>query len=168
VFQERLYCIRYVSNEGRYYTAPTHQDLEREKRVIELLEDRFLEWQDKGYIPSTQIEEGYNTTQPIRERGWKYWHQLFNPRQLLVNGLFAKLSGEMSSNKKEKSIGLLGLNKIADWNSKLSIWNVGAGVETSQNTYTTQALNTLFNYGNRALENIYSTWMFRSEERRVG
>src|SRR5699024_8587822 len=133
VFQERLYCIRYVSNEGRYYTAPTHQDLEREKRVIELLEDRFLEWQDKGYIPSTQIEEGYNTTQPIRERGWKYWHQLFNPRQLLVNGLFAKLSGEMSSNKKEKSIGLLGLNKIADWNSKLSIWNVGAGVETSQN-----------------------------------
>ena len=31
------------------------------------------------------------------------------------------------------------------------LWNVGAGVETNQNTYTTQALNTLYNYGLKLL-----------------
>ena len=158
VFQERLYCIRYVSNKGRYYTAPTNEDLKREKRVKELLDDRFLEWQEKGYIPSAQIEAGYNTTQPIRERGWKYWHQLFNPRQLLVNGLFAKYVDELSKSRQEIVLGLLGINKINDWNSKLCIWNVGAGTEKTQNTFTTNALNTLFNYGTRALDMYKPSW----------
>ena len=46
----------------------------------------------KGYIPSRRIElRLYNTNQPIRERGWIHWHHLFNPRQLLVNGLFLKI-----------------------------------------------------------------------------
>ena len=34
-----------------------------------------------------KIEGGYNTDQPIRERGFTYWHQLFNYRQLLIQGL---------------------------------------------------------------------------------
>jgi putative DNA methylase len=105
VFQERLYAIRYVKEyvdekgrkkTERYYISPTEDDLKREIKVIELLSERFNEWQEKGYIPSMMIEEGYNTDQPIRERGWQYWHQLFNPRQLLVNGLFAKNVMELS------------------------------------------------------------------------
>ncbi|PUU90432.1 DUF1156 domain-containing protein, partial [Halanaerobium sp.] len=70
VFQERLYAIRYVKNyidekgklkTERYYTAPTKEDLDREKKVIDLLSERFNKWQEKGYIPSLMIEEGYNT-----------------------------------------------------------------------------------------------------------
>src|SRR5699024_219725 len=75
VFQERLYCIRYVSTEGRYYTAPTDEDLEREKRVKEILSEKISEWQAKGYIPSAKIEPGDKTSEPIRTRGWQYWHQ---------------------------------------------------------------------------------------------
>ena len=109
VFQERLYCIRYVKEytdeEGkkktkRYYTAPAKEDLLREDKVIKLLEERFNDWQNKGYIPSAKIEEGYNTNQPTRG-SWQYWHQLFNSRQLLINGLFAKISSEMATRQLE-------------------------------------------------------------------
>ncbi len=158
VFQERLYCIRYVSNEGRYYIAPSEEDLKREEIVIELLGERFTEWQENGYIPSDIIVEGYNTTQPIRERGWQYWHQLFNPRQLLVNGLFAKVSQEKASGQMEKTMGLLGVNKILDRSSKLCVWHNGGHVENSQNTFMNQALNTLFNYGCRGMTNLQINW----------
>ncbi len=96
VFQERLYCIRwvetYIDDKGkeqtkRYYLAPDKEDLEREKEVLQLLTERFKIWQQKGYLPSRKIESGYNTDQPIRERGWTHWHHLFNPRQLLTHGL---------------------------------------------------------------------------------
>lgn len=167
VFQERLYCIRYVKtyvdengNEKiiRYYQAPTEKDLQRESKVYSILSERFEDWQNKGYTPSLAIEEGYNTDQPIRERGWQYWHQLFNPRQLLVNSLFVIYVDKLSKSEKERALGLLGINKITDWNSKLCIWNVGAGVETSQNTFTTQALNTLYNYGTRGFIKLDKNW----------
>src|SRR5690554_4913861 len=169
VFQERLYAIRYVKEyidekgklkTERYYTAPTKEDLDREKRVIDLLTERFNEWQEKGYIPDMMIEEGDKTDEPIRTRGWQYWHQLFNPRQLLVNGLFVKNVIELGKNNKEQVIGILGINKCCDWNSKLSIWNIGAGVETSQNTFTNQALNTLYNYGNRSGYKLSDSWFY--------
>lgn len=161
VFQERLYCIRYEDENGnRYYKAPDENDLEREKKVVELLQERFKEWQEKGYIPSSRIEEGYNTSQPIRERGWTYWHQLFNPRQLLIHGLLMELIDKHAKTQKEKVVGLLGVNRCCDWNSKLGVWNSGAGVENSQNTFLNQALNTLFNYGTRGLTNLKNSWLF--------
>ena len=111
VFQERLYCIRYVDKEGKKkYITPTKQDLEREAKVVKLLSERFSEWQEKGYIPSDKIEEGEKTNEPIRTRGCQYWHQLFNPRQLLVNGLFNKLGHEMAKTKEERVLGILGIN----------------------------------------------------------
>jgi hypothetical protein len=67
VFQERLYCIRwvetYVDDDGkertrRFYCAPTEKDLKREAKVLDLLGVRFNEWQDAGFIPSRRIEPG--------------------------------------------------------------------------------------------------------------
>lgn len=167
VFQERLYAIRYVEEyiddngnlkTKRYYTSPSEKDIERENKVVSLLSKNFVKWQEKGYIPSMMIEGGYNTDQPIRERGWQYWHQLFNPRQLLVSGLFSKKTMEFADSQYEIALGILGLNKITDWNSKLCIWNIGAGVETTQNTFTNQALNTLFNYGARGTSKYETNW----------
>jgi len=42
--------------------------MEREKKVVELLNERFQEWQEKGYIPSNRIEDGEKTAEPIRNR----------------------------------------------------------------------------------------------------
>jgi adenine-specific DNA methylase len=156
VFQERLYAIRYVDENGdRYYTEPSKDDLKREEKVVQLLSERFIEWQNNGYIPSLKIEKGYNTDQPIRERGWQYWHQLFNARQLLKSGLF---NYEISKYDKKALItfGLLGLNKFFYYDSKLCIWDSGG--EKGQQTFYNQALNTPYNYVSRSLELNKKSW----------
>ncbi|MFS8501850.1 MAG: anti-phage-associated DUF1156 domain-containing protein, partial [Caldicoprobacter sp.] len=166
VFQERLYCIRYETQDGkRYYTAPTQEDLEREEKVVDLLKERFNKWQEKGYIPSSIIEEGYNTSQVIRERGWAYWHQLFNPRQLLIHGLLMELIDRHAKTKKEKVVGLLGVNKCCDWNSKLSRWH--SGRDESEQTYYNQALNTLYNYGTKSLFLLRNNWILYLRKRLI-
>lgn len=153
IFQERLYAIRYSSANGRYYTSPSGNDLEREQKVKQLLSQRFLGWQEEGILPSEAIENGYNTDQPMRERGWQYWHQLFNPRQLLVLGLINSAVSEIEDKSVRVALSL-SLNKFTDWNSRLSIWNSGAGSECVQNTFSNQALNTLYNYGTRSANSL--------------
>lgn len=169
LLRERLYCIRYVRKytdkkgsikEDRYYKTPDKQDYEREDKVVKLLKERFNYYQENGFIPSMKIESGYNTDQPRRERGWVYWHQLFNPRQLLVHGLIHETIEKLATSNGEYTIGLLGINKCCDWNSKLGVWHSGTGVENSQNTFLNQALNTLFNYGSRGITNLSNSWKF--------
>ncbi|MHB1421392.1 MAG: DUF1156 domain-containing protein, partial [Bacillota bacterium] len=168
-FQERLYCIRYVQEymdergnikTERYYVAPNSDDIKREQKVIALLSERIKEWQEKGYLPNSEIEEGDKTDEPIRTRGWKYWHQLFNPRQLLTHGLFMLNIEEMAKTDKEKLIGLLGINKFCNWNSKLSRWHPRNGVEKVVDTYSNQALNTVFDFGTRAFCDLVNLWFF--------
>ena len=68
-FHERLYCVRWVETywttntpgkagqkTRRHYCSVTQEDLQREQKVIELLKERFSDWQAKGYIPSRKIE----------------------------------------------------------------------------------------------------------------
>ncbi|KPA12290.1 DNA methylase [Candidatus Magnetomorum sp. HK-1] len=172
VFQERLYCVRWVetyvekNKQGKvvekklhHISSVTETDQKREKQVLKLLNERFKEWQTKGFIPSRKIEHGYNTDQPIRERGWTHWHHLFNHRQLLINGqLFSYLS-EMSNNSETLISGLLHIGLCADWNSKLLRWvshirKTGMG-GVNQSFYN-QALNTLYNYTARNLMSLYS------------
>jgi len=169
VFQERLYCIRYVEtyldekgNEKtlRYYQSPTGEDLEKEESVYSLLMERFTEWQTKGYIPSMLIEEGDETSRLQRERGWQYWHQLFNPRQLLVHGLFVEYVNRFSTNSKERAFGMLGINKLCNWNAKLSRWNSDGSNEKGQEVFSNQALNTLYNYLSRTMLSLKTTWFF--------
>jgi putative DNA methylase len=179
VFQERLYAIKYIDKfetksweevmkkpapatdacYGKvYYTTPTKEDLQREEKVKELLKARFNDWQEKGFIPNSRIELGDETTRLIRERGWVYWHHLFNARQLLVSGLLMEKAFNSANNKEERVLSLLSINKCVDWNSKLSIWNTARDVV--QATYTNQALNTLYNHATRTLSSLYPTWMF--------
>ena len=152
VFQERLYCIRWINAQGeRRYAAPEAADLARETKVLELLRERFAEWQREGFIPSKAIVSGYNTDQPIRERGWTHWHHLFTPRQLLIYGAYLKGSKSISSVQARIAI-LLKLGVQANWNSRLCIWNAdkSKGPGSTEQTFANQALNTLFNFGSRS------------------
>lgn len=160
IYSERLYAIKYETKEGkRYYRAPNEHDLKNEAKVQQIVAENILSWQEDGLVPSKMIESGYNTDQVIRERGWTHWHHLFNARQLLIGKI---LLSEILSEKEylNKIAGLLGLNKCIDWNSRLCIWNAGIGNEKLQNTFTTQALNTLFNYGCRSSSGIDTTWFY--------
>jgi len=163
VFQERLYRITWIDQEGNwYYAAPTDEDLEREKKVVQLLSGRFQEWQQKGYIPSERIEDGEKTAEPVRNRGWRYWHQLFNPRQLLLLGLLSELADKEAKTKEEKLVGMLGINRCANFSSRLSKWNINKDIP--DDTFYNQALNTLYVYGSRALPLFESTWFVRFDK----
>lgn len=146
-FQERLYCIQWtrpkeVRGDEYEFRSVTPKDLEREGVVHTFITEHLTDWQDKGWIADMKIESGYNTDQPIRERGWTHWHHLFNRRQLLVAGLVNKFSNASVK---------FGLGKILNANSRLSRWdNVSGGGGCVQAVFDNQALNTLFNYGCRS------------------
>lgn len=173
-FQERLYCIRWTETKidkksGRirttkHFRAITPADEEREALALKLIEERFSEWQEKGYLPSMIIEAGAKTDEPIRTRGWTYWHQLFNPRQLLLIGTFSKFACEKPTSSEGRVLGLLGVAKMADWNSRLCRWGTGANRESIAQTYSNQALNTLLNYGAKSLGLNTENWFFELDD----
>jgi putative DNA methylase len=151
IFQERLYCIQWITKDsldkGRqetFFAAPTVLDLEREREVETLVQNRLSSWQASGFIPDMRIEPGDNTSQPIRERGWTYWHHLFPPRHLLVLGLIRE--------KMEGAEACLDFCQMLNITSKLcridSTAEQGGAVKYAQVFYN-QALNTLLNYGVR-------------------
>ena len=169
VFQERLYCIRWVKTvtgrdgkirEIRRYAAPDEADIRREARVLELLSERFANWQHQGFIPSKPIPEGgAETDRLFRERGWTHWHQLFTPRQLLTHGLLAEISGRLAEAKEAKVGCLLGLGRMADWNARLSAWMFHKGNEKGNQVFYNQALNCHFNYAARAFSKLEDTFL---------
>jgi putative DNA methylase len=173
IFRERLYCVRYEYEESykasngewktrtvRYYQSPTHEDLAREHRVVQLLAERFEEWQDKGFIPSTRIELGLETTRLTKERGWCYWHHLFNPRQLLLVGLFVKEIMQIHQDRSELVMGILGLHKNVDYCNRISHWNSSIGNEKPEQAFYNQSLNSFFTYGCRPLSTLSNSWFF--------
>ena len=148
IYQERLYGVLWFkpkqSGKGNdaQFRSVTPDDLERERRVESYLQEHFEDWQAKGILPDMRIEPGYNTDQPIRERGWTYWHHLFNPRQLLVAGLINRLAGANEQ---------VALAQLLNYNAKLSIWHSakGQGFGSISQVFYNQALNTVYNYGCR-------------------
>lgn len=155
IWQELLYCIRWVKVQNpfssnhrpvTYFAAPNGADLERERRVFELVQTNLDDWQEAGFVPDMPIEPGAETTRLTRERGWTYWHHLFAPRQLLLCKLFAEAASE------EGPASRLILPKIVNVSSRLCRMNPnGAGGEALEikDTFSNQALNTLYNFGCR-------------------
>ena len=162
VFQERLYAVHWMRRKKKgkkfdyEFRSVTDEDIKREKAVESFIKQNMDEWQEQGWIPDLRIEPGHNTDQPIRERGWTYWHHLFSPRHLLVLGLL----------RRESSRGedLLLFSRILDYTSKLCRWSTskagvsaeggggrtGGASDNPSNVFYNQALNTFYNYGLRA------------------
>jgi putative DNA methylase len=130
------------------FRSVTEEDLGREQTVDDYVSKHLANWQQKGWVPDMRIEPGYNTDQPIRERGWTHWHHLFNPRQLLLCALIRQgLSQDMP----------FSLGQILNVNCRLSRWNPAPGPGRAGKTssvFDNQALNTLFNYGCRGFESV--------------
>ena len=177
IYTERLYCIKYLEkNKNKLWsdflkkpapatdasygkvhlTSPTIEDLEREEKVLSILKSKFQDWKEKGFLPTHKIYEGDNTNQPIYEKGWTYWHHLFNPRQLLENGLFMETIFQEAKSPYEIVISILGLNKIIDFNSKLCRW-ISANSQNAQ-TFYNQAFNTLENFVSKGIAGQYNMW----------
>lgn len=168
LFQERLYCVQWMRprRSGHSYEyefrAVTDADLKREHIVEGYVAKHLAEWQAKGWVPDMRIEPGYNTDQPIRERGWTHWHHLFNPRQLLLFGLFRRESAA-------RHAGLqVALARMLDWNSRLCSWRGAAGADANAHVFANQALNTIWNPPSRSWESCQSLWIKSSQHVMVG
>jgi adenine-specific DNA methylase len=167
VFQERLYCVRWVKTvvvngkpkEVRRYAAPEADDLSREAQVLVLLRERFVDWQREGFIPSMLVpESGDETARLYRERGWTHWHHLFTPRQLLTHGLLAEIADRLSSSPTVRAAFLLSLGRLANWDSRLCQWMADSAHECTNYVFSNQAINTLFNFGMRPLSKLDTAW----------
>ena len=159
ILQERLYAIQWIKKESlnkarqeTFFSAVTEADLERERKVEQIVARNLARWQEDGLVPDMAIEPGYNTDQPIRERGWTYWHHLFNPRQLLLLCYYKRNAGAVKD-ERLKSAVLAVQSKSLEWNTRLCRWATSKRHENQVNTFSNQALNTLYNYAVRAIPN---------------
>jgi adenine-specific DNA methylase len=165
VFQERLYCIRWVDSKGnRRYAAPDDDDLARDSRTLELLNERFAEWQREGFIPSRRFPEGgIKTEEPIRNRGWTHWHHLFTPRQLLTLGAISVAGAELANGSPSVVANLLGVGRLANWNSRLCGWDPSPANEKGNAVFQNQALNPLATFSVRPVPKFGTSWLTVNE-----
>jgi adenine-specific DNA methylase len=152
IFQERLYAIQWMdgkdikkgkANPRTWFASVTAEDLAREEEVAEYVERHLADWKRDGFVSDMQIEPGNKTDEPIRTRGWTYWHHLFCPRQILAASLVLQ-SGSASPETRAL------LARYLNWNSKLCHYGTGASRESTAQTFYNQALNTFPNYGVRS------------------
>ncbi len=157
IFQERLYCIQWITADSldkkqkkTFFSSVTKEDLARELQVEKNVAENIVQWQQQGFVPDMAIEPGEATNTPIRSRGWMYWHQLFNARQLFTHHLFKKFASH-------PAIFLLSA-RGHDYASKLCRWDVGHAGSSPQamGTFTNQVLNTLYNYGTKSAYHLCS------------
>ena len=167
LLQERLYCIRwrkpdYEDEQGRtrrgdlFYREPHIHDLKIETRVVEMLDRAFDEWQRSGWIPGWLIEPGEKTDEPIRTKGWTYWHHLFTPRQLLMAGEYSRILS--SCETKLQAALTINLGRLVDTNARLCRWlgTQGGGIGGTKTVFYNQALNPFPNYAGRGLTGLIS------------
>ena len=159
VFQERLYAIQWVNsghhshfNSTTYFNDIDILDQERENQVSSFVSTNIAEWQSLNLIPALEIERGKKTLEPIRTRGWTYWHHFFNPRQLLIQ----KLIFEYAKKSEFSAEMLVFATRTIDWNNRGCRWNA----ENSQpaNLFYNQALNLVWNYCSRSTSYLFSQW----------
>lgn len=145
IFQERLYAVQWIkkatlgkARQETFFSAVTVEDEAREREVEELVRMKLADWQDQGLVPDMRIETGQETARLVRERGWTYWHHLFNARQLLQYAFY------FSHRTPEDYIFNA---KSLDWNARIANWM--NHWEKTNNVFYNQALNTFHSYGTR-------------------
>lgn len=155
IFGERLYAIQWITKKSiylprqiTYFLGVTSADVARERKVESIVAENLSSWQADGLVSDMEIESGYNTDQPIRERGWTHWHHLFNSRQILLQAL----AHQAWRKSPGAALGWLNLAKMADFNSRLCRWatSQGGGLGGPKGVFSNQALNTFFNYATRS------------------
>lgn len=155
IFQERLYCIQWISREtigkGRQYTyfrGVMKDDVARENQVTALVRNNIRAWQSEGIISDAPIATGKENEGPIRTNGWTYWHHMFGPRQIHLASIILK-------NSKRSTLGYIMLAKSIDYLNKSCQWRPkDAYVEQ---LFSRPSLKTQHNWASRGAWDISET-----------
>jgi putative DNA methylase len=173
IFQERLYCIQWITRETlkanrptTFFAAVNEEDLERERQVESIVAKNLARWQDEGLVPDMPIEPGDKTDEPIRTRGWMYWHQLFGARSLFGIQRYRYCSSD-SAMADCLSHNFVKLPMVLDNASKLCTWNTGhpGSGEYTAHVFYNQALNTHYSYSLRSVSHIADTLLMGNAEK---
>jgi len=159
IWLERLYCVQWMAVEDieagksrprTFFSAPKPEDFLREVEIRRLVEENLVDWQVRGFVPDMAIETGSETARLLRERGWMYWHHLYNPRHLLMVSLFKKECTQEAL--------LLCLCSLLNRVSRLTQWHLGHGgrdgsapsADQVDHVFYNNALNVFYNYASRS------------------
>ena len=164
IFQERLYCIQWMTRDSlashrpeTFFAAVTEADLERERRVEAMVAKHLADWQEQGLVPDMAIEPGDKTDEPIRTRGWMYWHQLFTHRNIIAATAVAKQIDRYT---------VITFLDLLNFNAKLCRWTTspkssgreggrtGGASDNATDVFSNQALNTFYNYAHRSVHSL--------------
>ncbi len=121
----------------RGYRAPRPED-DNTSEIQKKLADKLPEWEAFDFVPSETIPDGNKTTEPHRY-GMKHWQDLFSPRQLLCHGVSVEVFREMLDadhaagrlddvRKAAYAYLALSLDKLRDYNSRMTRWHAGREV----------------------------------------
>ena len=122
---------------SRGYRAPRPED-DNSAEIEAALAEKLPEWEALDMVPNERIPDGNKTTEPQRY-GMSLWRDLFSPRQLLCHGISVEVFREMLDadrvadnldEVRQAAYGYLALSldKLRDYNSRMTRWHVGREV----------------------------------------
>jgi len=130
-----LYAVGLKTPQGLTFRPPQQADLDALAAADSQLLQLRADWEAKNLIPTELYPEISSDHRP-RSYGMPKWADMFSPRQLLgfgvlmqeLQGLKAEIIAEEGEERGEAIVHLLAfvLDKLANWNSILSTWNVNA------------------------------------------
>jgi adenine-specific DNA methylase len=114
------------------FRAPTAEDLATLRAAEEELARRLPQWQARGLVLDEEIPEGDKTREP-RNAGFRFWRDLFLPRQLLTNLVILeeiraaqeRVRAELPADQAEAVAVYLALvfDKVISYNSAQCSWH---------------------------------------------
>ena len=122
----------------RHYRAPRPGD-DNGAEIQAMLAEKLHEWEAFDIVPSESIGDMSNYDRGHKMYGMHKWTELFSPRQLLCHGTSVEVFREMldadrASGKlnevRKATYGYLALSldKLRDYNSRMTRWHVGRQV----------------------------------------
>jgi putative DNA methylase len=166
IFQERLYCIQWITREtigaGRpetFFREVSREDHAREQQINSIVRENLAAWQSAGLVPSMPIKPGEKTNEPIRTRGWTHWHHLFTPRALLLLKIIRE---NIDSDTWPCLLDSINYSaRLCRWEtSPKRVASDGTGRQTggasdnSKDVFSNQALNVFWNFANRSFQQL--------------
>jgi adenine-specific DNA methylase len=140
VFKRRIITRTKAGKRGRdkwerdYRAARTEDD--NSASIALRISEKIEEWDALDFLPTETLPNGNKTAEPIRY-GMSHWRDMFNPRQLLGHGISVEVFRELLFERQKN--GLLdelnkaafvylsfSIDKMLNWNARLSSWNVYA------------------------------------------
>ncbi|MEX2281101.1 MAG: DUF1156 domain-containing protein, partial [Gemmatimonadota bacterium] len=160
----------------REYRPPRTED-NNKAAMRAIVEERTAQWEALDLLPTEQIGAVSNYDRGHKMYGMTHWRDLFTDRQLLghvtavgiYNELLSAAEQEPLSDTKKAAFGYLALtlDKMLDYNSKISAWH--GGREVLEHTFRDHAFVLKWSFAEMAVlvDDVGYDWAIRQTEKAI-